>query len=64
MEYLHSLRPAIVHRDLKSQNVLRAFDGSMKLCDFGLVSTRVAQAGTPPYMAPGTVITVCFLLSI
>ena len=55
MEYLHSLRPAIVHRDLKSQNVLRAMDGSMKVCDFGLVSVRTAQAGTPPYMAPGRI---------
>jgi serine/threonine protein kinase len=53
MEYLHALRPAIIHRDLKSHNVLRAFNGVMKVCDFGLVTTKTAQAGTPAYMAPG-----------
>ena len=52
MEYLHSLRPVIVHRDLKSHNVLRAFDGSMKVCDFGLAKIRNVKAGTPAYMAP------------
>jgi len=52
MEYLHAQRPAIIHRDLKSHNVLRAFDGSLKVCDFGLVQCRNPQAGTPAYMAP------------
>lgn len=53
MEYLHAQRPSIVHRDLKSHNVLRAYDGSLKVCDFGLVKAKNAQAGTPAYMAPG-----------
>eukprot|EP01038_Epipyxis_sp_PR26KG_P004553 gene4553-6425_t len=52
MEYLHSLSPAIIHRDLKSLNILRAFNGRLKLCDFGLVKVRNATAGTPAYMAP------------
>lgn len=52
MEYLHALKPAIIHRDLKSLNVLKAFDGSLKLCDFGLVKVKGSQAGTPSYMAP------------
>ncbi len=52
MEYLHSLKPAIIHRDLKSHNVLRAMDGKLKVCDFGLVRVKNTQAGTPAYMAP------------
>jgi serine/threonine protein kinase len=52
MEYLHSQRPCIIHRDLKSHNVLRSFNGAIKLCDFGLVKVRNTRAGTPAYMAP------------
>jgi hypothetical protein len=37
MEYLHSLSPSIIHRDLKSLNILKATNGSLKICDFGLV---------------------------
>lgn len=51
-EYLHSFTPAIIHRDLKSLNVLRANDGVLKVCDFGLVKNRNVTAGTPSYMAP------------
>ena len=52
MEYLHALTPAIIHRDLKSHNVLRASNGSLKVCDFGLVKIKNTTAGTPAYMAP------------
>lgn len=38
MGYLHSRTPPVLHRDLKSLNLLLAReDGPVKLCDFGLV---------------------------
>jgi len=53
LEYLHAQKPTIIHRDIKSHNILRGLDGSLKVCDFGLVSVKSTQAGTPAYMAPG-----------
>ena len=53
MAYLHSRSPCVIHRDLKSPNVLLMSDGrTPKICDFGLVGVREVTAGTPNYMAP------------
>jgi len=52
LAFLHSRSPPLVHRDVKSHNVLLAYGGECKLCDFGLVNAREATAGTPNYMAP------------
>ena len=52
MAYLHSRKPPIIHRDIKSPNLILTVDKRVKLCDFGLVTTRVTTAGTPSYMAP------------
>ncbi|KAG6591461.1 Serine/threonine-protein kinase EDR1, partial [Cucurbita argyrosperma subsp. sororia] len=59
MNYLHTSHPTIVHRDLKSPNLLVDKNWVVKVCDFGL--SRVKQntflsskstAGTPEWMAP------------
>ena len=56
MNYLHGFRPPILHRDLKSMNVLLDRNISVKLADFG--NTRsfqmqmTKQKGTFQWMAP------------
>jgi len=58
LEYAHAL--GFVHRDIKSDNMMIAAGGQVKLMDFGLVrisgATIVTQSGivvgTPEYMSP------------
>ena len=40
VDYLHQRKPAIVHRDLKSSNVLITSKGIAKVTDFGLARVR------------------------
>ncbi|XP_065839604.1 mitogen-activated protein kinase kinase kinase 20-like isoform X2 [Oscarella lobularis] len=58
VNYLHNEAPIkVIHRDLKSKNVVIAEDMTVKLCDFGCSrvlanTTRMSLAGTFPWMAP------------
>ncbi|XP_021753958.1 serine/threonine-protein kinase TIO-like [Chenopodium quinoa] len=57
LHYLHSNR--IIHRDMKSQNILIGSGSIVKLCDFGFARAMLMNIvvlrsikGTPLYMAP------------
>eukprot|EP00698_Gefionella_okellyi_P005534 TRINITY_DN15046_c0_g1_i1.p1 TRINITY_DN15046_c0_g1~~TRINITY_DN15046_c0_g1_i1.p1 ORF type:complete len:568 (+),score=109.89 TRINITY_DN15046_c0_g1_i1:114-1817(+) len=57
MAFLHSAQPPIVHRDLKSPNLLITDGFSIKITDFGLTRSVSGTgihtaAGTPAWMAP------------
>ncbi|XP_076933584.1 serine/threonine-protein kinase EDR1-like [Bidens hawaiensis] len=59
MNCLHTSIPTIVHRDLKSPNLLVDEDWNVKVCDFGLSRLKhntflssKSTAGTPEWMAP------------
>ncbi|XP_053122768.1 mitogen-activated protein kinase kinase kinase 20 isoform X1 [Hemicordylus capensis] len=58
MHYLHMEAPVkVIHRDLKSRNVVIAGDGVLKICDFGASrfhshTTHMSLVGTFPWMAP------------
>ncbi|KAH3758060.1 serine/threonineprotein kinase [Pelomyxa schiedti] len=49
---LHSWVPQLLHRDLKSSNVLLADNGAAKLCDFG--TTRINDDSDTLYQVRGT----------
>ncbi|CAM6091839.1 unnamed protein product [Calypogeia fissa] len=57
MNYLHTRNPPVVHRDLKSVNLLVDGDWHIKVSDFGLAMTKQSsyaytQVGTWGWMAP------------
>ncbi|XP_005534549.1 PREDICTED: serine/threonine-protein kinase PAK 3-like [Pseudopodoces humilis] len=60
LDFLHSNR--VIHRDLKSSNILLGMDGSVKLADFGLCAQLSPEqdqcssmVGTAHWMAPEVV---------
>jgi len=61
VSFLHSLTPQVVHRDLKSLNIILDLVYNAKICDFGLTQsmekTHISlkeggNGGSPRYMAP------------
>jgi len=61
LNYMHSCDPIVIHRDLKTQNLVLDLDYSVKLCDFGKTQPLEEDSalyhhqdngGSPRYMAP------------
>jgi len=58
MTYLHKSDPIIIHRDLKSHNLLVNENWKVKVCDFGLSkildqqNDTMTACGTPSWTAP------------
>ena len=60
LDYLHSLKPPVIHRDLKPQNLILDESGKIYLVDFGAVQNTYYDTlmqgstvvGTYGYMAP------------
>ena len=62
LQYMHSLTPPVVHRDLATKNILLTVNGTAKIADMGVAKVFAAGCemyathvpGTPVYAAPET----------
>jgi len=62
LQYLHTRAPPVIHRDIKSSNVLVGLDCKVKLSDFGCSKRQQGSTlaktmkGSIPWMAPEVII--------
>lgn len=57
VEYLHNMKPPLIHRDLKPPNLLLVSSGTvLKICDFGTACDKKTymtnNKGSAAWMAP------------
>jgi serine/threonine protein kinase len=58
LEYLHTRKPSVIHRDCKSSNILITSKGVAKIADFGLAKVKSTRSmvrsvvGTVNWQAP------------
>ena len=63
LHFLHSMKPPVIHQDIKPDNIMQNDDGDYMLADFGIsshcksalrrsVNSTFVSAGTTAYMAP------------
>ena len=55
LNYLHSLKPPVVHRDLNSKNILLTETGLVKISDLGQAKFRPTDLGYLTTVAPGCI---------
>jgi WNK lysine deficient protein kinase len=66
LEHLHSQEPAVIHRDLKCDNIfINGNDGTVKIGDFGLATILQQQKtksvkGAVSSLSIGLTVKLCF----
>ena len=54
VEYIHSVRPPVIHRDINPRNIIQRADGEVFLVDFGGVQDAIRVSGSASSTIIGT----------